>query len=126
MSLDVSLVLNSGHSCRGLEGLALAHVSTHQLRNGVEIAALIPGRGSSALRRPIGGFLRNGALMLMPPLCVSNFYRAHTDTSARCIFSGLHYLRMRTLNAARCFRLLLKAKLCAGIKEGAEGGEGTS
>lgn len=43
MSLDVSFVLNSGHSCRGLKGLALAHISTHQLRNGVEIAALIPG-----------------------------------------------------------------------------------
>lgn len=44
MSLDVSFVLNSGHSCGGLEGLALAHISSHQLRNGVEIAALIPGR----------------------------------------------------------------------------------
>lgn len=43
MSLDDSFVLNSGHSCRGLGGLVLAHISTHQLRNGVEIAALIPG-----------------------------------------------------------------------------------
>lgn len=41
MSLDDS-VLSSGHSCRGLGGLVLARISTHQLRNSVEIAALIP------------------------------------------------------------------------------------
>lgn len=42
MSLDDSFEPNSGHSCRGHGGLVLAHISTHQLRNGVEIAALIP------------------------------------------------------------------------------------
>lgn len=47
------------HSCwgPGLEGLVLYHISAHQLRNGVQIAALIPrlslaGR-SSAASRPI-------------------------------------------------------------------------
>lgn len=43
VSLDDSFTLNSGHSCRGLKGLVLDHISTHQLRNCVQIAALIPG-----------------------------------------------------------------------------------
>lgn len=42
---------SGGHSCRGLwvRGLVLDHISAHQLRNGVQIAALIPGLG------PAGG-----------------------------------------------------------------------
>lgn len=34
--------LTVGTAAGGLGGLVLAHISTHQLRNGVEIAALIP------------------------------------------------------------------------------------
>lgn len=50
------------------------------------------------------------------PLCVQ-FSHAHTDTSVGCIFSGLHYFGMRTLNAARRFRVFPKPKLCAEITE---------
>lgn len=48
-----------GHSCRGLwvRGLVPCHISAHQLRNGVQIAALIPrlslAGGSSAPSQPI-------------------------------------------------------------------------
>lgn len=49
--------LSGEHSCRGLKGLVLDHISTHQLRNSIQIAALIPvlgpAGGSSALKQPI-------------------------------------------------------------------------
>lgn len=61
VSLDESFALGGGHSCRGLGGLVLDHISTHQLRNGVQIAALIPRLGpeggSSAAGRPIPAVL---------------------------------------------------------------------
>lgn len=80
VSLDDSFTLCGGHSCRGLRGLVLDHISTHQLRNGVQIAALIPrlgpAGGSSALRHPISiNFQQMSSLIdlqltAVSPLCV--------------------------------------------------------
>lgn len=125
MSLDDSFTLSSEHSCRGLWGLVLDHISTHQLRNGVQIAALIPrlgpAGGSSALKQPISIRLSNKQALWStsswqrPHLCVSSIHSVHTDTSALCIFSGwsLHVLSMRTLNASKSFWVFLKLKLGA-------------
>lgn len=82
MSLDDSFTLSSGHSCRGLEGLVLYHISTHQLRNSVQIAALIPrlgpAGGSSALKQPITVLLQQMSSLIdlqltaASPLCVQH------------------------------------------------------
>ncbi len=82
VSLDDSFTLSCGHSCRGLRGLVLDHISTHQLRNGVQIAVLIPqlgpAGGSSALNQPIGILLQqtssliDSQLTAASPLCVQH------------------------------------------------------
>lgn len=69
-----------GHSCKGLRGLVLDHISTHQLRNGVQIAGLIPqlgpAGGSSVLKQPISIPLQQTSSLIdlqltaASPLCV--------------------------------------------------------
>lgn len=82
VSLDDSFTLSGGHSCRGLGGLVLDQISTHQLRNGVQIAALIPrlgpAGGSSALKQPIRMHLQQMRSLIdlqltaASPLCVQH------------------------------------------------------
>lgn len=58
VSLDDSFTLSSGHSCREVAGLVRDRISTHQLSNRVQIAALIPRLGPAggpwALGQPMG------------------------------------------------------------------------
>ena len=82
VSLDDSFTLSGEHSCRGLGGLVLDHISTHQLRNSVQIATLIPllspSGGSPALDRPITTHLQqtssliDSQLTAASPLCAQH------------------------------------------------------
>lgn len=135
MSLDDSFVLNSGHSCRGTWGISFGsyfHPSAEErCWNSSFNPQLGPAGGSSTLRRPIVSLQSETGLWWTcswqwPRLWAFRFYTAHTNTSARCIFSGLHFLCMSTPNAAQCFGVFLKPTRCAEIKERQEGRAGTS
>lgn len=120
MSLDDSFTLNSGHSCRGLRGLALDHISPHQLRNGVQIAALIPGLvrreelcAHAANQRPRPAnelFDRLTTDSSLTSVCPA--FSVHSDTSALSIFSGrpLHFFSMRAPDAEKCFWVFSEIK----------------
>lgn len=91
VSLDDSFTLSGGHSCRGLRGLGVDQISSHQLRNGVQIAALIPKPGpvggSSALKQPISIHLQQMRplidlqLTVASPLCVQHTLRTYRHFS---------------------------------------------
>lgn len=133
---------SGGHSCRGLwvGGLVLDHISAHQLRNSVQIAALIPGPGlaggSSMPQQPIGVTWPTKRSSLIglggwqrPHGRVSGTLSVHTNTSALCIFSGgggaLGLPDMRTLGCFfffcrtvtfACFSTLCTS-LCCSFKD---------
>jgi len=91
-SLDDSFVLSGEHSCRGLGGLVVDRISTHQLRSCVQIAALIPllgpAGGHSELKQPIAVLLQQTSALIdlqmtaVSPLCAQHSLSTYWHFSA--------------------------------------------
>lgn len=121
VSLHDSFTLSGGHSCRGLWGLVLDQISTHQLRNDVQIAALIPrlgpAGGSSAPKWPISIHLKQ---MLFERLTADSGLTSVCPAYARYIPTLQHSVYLvnatsflkyeNTVLLVLCFRVFVKPK----------------